>query len=107
MTLRFKAGDTFDFAGEVRDDVTGLVFNLTGYTIVAKVRPQSAWATPLSLTASVVDGPLGLIRLQQTAATTANWPSGQAAIDLRFTSPGGEVTTTTTQYIEIGAAVSG
>ncbi len=107
MTLKFKTGDTFDFAGEVRDDVTGLVFPLVGYTISAKVRMTHAWSTALTLSASIVDAALGLIRLQQTAAATAAWPFGPAEIDIRLVSPSGDVTTTITQSLELVPAVSG
>ncbi len=103
--LTFKRGDTFRLAGVVK--VGGVVQDMTGWTIKAQVRglrPSGPDALISELTGTWLDAAGGALQLLD--ASTADWPLGDATIDVRLTSPSGDKTTTSSARFIIAEAVT-
>lgn len=103
-TSTFRRGDTFAFIGPVRQqaaDGTLSAFDLTGWSVAASMERAGAPPTTLVLTGSVSDATGGIVRVDQTAANTAAWPTGLYEFKLRLTSPAGAVVSGGTQRIQV------
>jgi hypothetical protein len=95
-----KQGDTFSLSCSWKDP-NGTAINLTGYTILSKVRVTTGTTFTDTLTSTITTAASGLFTLSATPTQTASWPltSGQYGklyCDVQFTSPTGVVTSSDT-----------
>lgn len=92
--MKFKAGDTFDYSGEIEMvDGAGDPVDMTNWTVASKVRFPDA-AETVSITAEWLGGAFTHVRVSHS--DTDDWPAGPADIDIEFTSPGGATVSTET-----------
>lgn len=101
----FKRGDTFRMGGVVK--VAGVVQDMTGWTIKAQVRSHRASGPSeliSDLAGSWTNAAGAVLELLDTS--TADWALGDATIDVRLTSPGGDRTTTSSARFVIVEAVT-
>lgn len=97
---RFKAGDTFDYAGELQATENGsAITDLTGWTGACEIRtyPDVLIA---ELEFTWVDAAERLCRIRSTESTE-EWPVGDAYIDIQLTSPAGAIVSTATNVVTI------
>lgn len=98
-------GDTFDLSGEVTVTVNGVrQLDLTGWVPQSQIR-DTLNNLVATLDATWLDAAQSLIRLTAPESTAA-WPTCRAAIDIQFTSPGGEIVSTRRAEIQIKADVT-
>ncbi len=105
-TTIFRKGDTFAYVGPVRQqgvDGTLTAFNLTGWSVAASMERAGTPVSTLALTASVSDAANGIVRVDQTAANTAAWATGNYEFKLRLTSPAGAVVSGGTHRFQVVA----
>lgn len=77
-----KQGDTFLLTC-TRETAAGAAFDLTGYTIAARVS-DGTFTDDLSIT--ITGAALGQFTVEQTAANTASWPINTFLLcDIEFT----------------------
>jgi hypothetical protein len=103
-TSTFRKGDTFAYVGPVRQravDGTLTAFNLTGWSVSASMERAGPAGPGLALSASITDAANGIVRVDQTAANTATWSTGQYEFKLRLTSPAGAVVSGGTHRIQV------
>ena len=86
--ITFRRGDTFAYIGPVTS--AGVAYDLTGWTVAASLERIGAPGT-LAVTGSLSDAAGGIVRVDQTAANTASWATGDYTFKLRLTSPAGAV----------------
>lgn len=92
--MKFKAGDTFDYSGEVdMVDGAGDPVDMTNWIVGSRVRFPDA-SRVVDLTAEWIGGGFTHVRLHHSA--TDDWPPGPADIDVEFTAPGGTIISTET-----------
>lgn len=94
-SITFKRGDTLSMSCQ-RLTAAASAFNLTGYTIAAKVRNGNFSE---SLTVTITNALQGQFTVSQTATNTALWPISDdddsvMYCDIQFTSTGVESTET-------------
>ena len=92
-----KIGATIDWAGPVR--VKGTFPDLTGWQASAALRGRG-FKTPIPCQLLYVDG-LTVLRLMLAASAQAKWKPGEAALEVRFTSPAGAVVITPSALIRL------
>lgn len=92
--MRYKRGTSFDFTGVVKDDATGRVKDITGWTVEAQLRKEVGGAAAdliATLAGSVEDGPAGVYRVRAaTIAETKGWALGEAVFDIVFVTTAGD-----------------
>lgn len=100
MATQFVRGNTFDYSGviDVTDDGVA-VTDLTGWTGACQVRTVRGTLIA-TLTFAWLDAAARLCRVRSTGSTAA-WELGRALIDIRLTSPAGDVISTDTTAITI------
>ena len=107
-TLTTKAGDTF--SRSMTWSVDDVAVDLTGYTITSKLRlpgDTSDDAALATLTATAdADQVTNVGVFVLSSDDTADWPIKTLVCDVRFTSSGGQVSTTETFEIAVRRAVS-
>lgn len=106
--ILFKPGDNFDGVGTAA--IAG-VDDFTGWGVTLQVSAIDGAGLPTGAALGVASGTwldalAGIFSYSIAAATTANWPvNARLAVDVKFTSPGGEVTTTETNYFRTSQRV--
>lgn len=101
----FKRGDTFRLAGRAK--VNGAIEDMDGWNIQAQVRehrPAGPGELIATLSGSWINAAEGTLQVAHN--DTANWALGDALIDIRLTSPGGDKVTTSTVRFRIEEAVT-
>lgn len=99
--ISFKRGDTFKFAGTVSAVVGGVpTYDFSGWTVQAQLRAKPGGALIQQLDALWVNASTGAVTIEQSAASDA-WPIGLAEMDLQFTAPSGDRTSTETVIFKI------
>lgn len=92
MSSDFIIGDTFGYAGPVKD-VALLPFNLTGYTITSEMwSAPDTWGvdTKLSdMTTVVLDAVNGLVAVRALPVVTGTWLPGGARLKFIMVSASG------------------
>lgn len=93
----FKKGDTFDFTGQVNVKLYDgqSIDDLTGWTGRSQIRDASQNLIA-DLTFTWIDAATRTCRLH-TSASTTDWPTVDAYIDIEFTSPEGVIASTNTE----------
>lgn len=100
-----KRGDTFELAVKVSAiDENDQVYDLTGYTLVSKVRDPKGGLIA-SLDCSWIDATQGLASARATAGT-AGWPLTYASMDIRLIAPDGFAITSDSISFEIRESIS-
>lgn len=100
MANQFKRGNTFDFSGEVNVTDDGVaVTDLTGWTGECQIRTVRDTLVA-ELDFSWLSAANRLCRVRSTGSTAA-WTLGRAIIDIKLTSPAGDVISTDTDVITI------
>lgn len=100
MATEFFRGDTFDYSGviDVTDDGVA-VTDLTGWTGACQVRTVRGTLIA-TLTFTWLDAAARLCRVRSTGSTAA-WELGRALINIRLTSPAGDVVSTDATAITV------
>lgn len=99
MSVEFKRGATFDFSGPFTVTVDGVALSdLTGWTGKCEIRTDNGELVA-SPTFTWVNAATRIGRLR--AVDTEDWPLGPVFLDIRLTSPTGDVVPTSTTRMEI------
>lgn len=99
MTVEFKRGATFDFSGPFTVTVDGVTLpDLTGWTGRCEIRTDNGELVA-SPAFTWVNAAARIGRLRVTETDT--WPLGPVFLDVRLTSPTGDVVPTSTTKLEI------
>lgn len=104
MTTDFKRGQTFAYAGQVRND--GQVMDFSGWAISSQLRTSGRRELVQALDASFLDPVTGLVSLKATAAQTAVWPLSLLVMDIRLQDPAGQVVISETLSINVVECVT-
>lgn len=84
-----RRGTTFSLYGTLTfTDSGAVVTDLTGYTGAARLLTPGTYRTIATLTFTWTNAATAQASI--TATTTAAWPLGDALLDLRLTTPGGD-----------------
>ena len=98
MTYQHKVGATLSLAGTITATAGGVVPDFSGTTIASQIRKFDGTLVD-TLEASWLNVAERTLKLYK--ADTSAWPAGVAEIDIKFTTPTGEVLFTTTQAINL------
>lgn len=100
MATEFFRGDTFDYSGviDVTDDGVA-VTDLTGWTGACQIRTVRGTLIA-TLAFTWLDAAARLCRVRSTGSTAA-WEIGRALINIRVTSPAGDVVSTDATAITV------
>jgi hypothetical protein len=101
MTYRHKIGATLRLAGQLT--LAGQAQDMTGWTVAAHMRGP---AGEIPLAATWLDAAAGQLELFADAADQAGWTPGRYAVDVRLTSPTGEVLISDSDEVELLRAVT-
>lgn len=102
VAIPFKQGDTFLVEGQCQ--VAGVAKDLTGWQIDSEVRFQGKLVS--TLTVERTNEVAGTYRLSCLPASTKVWPVGTLDVDVQYTSPTGQVSSTDTFAIACKADVT-
>lgn len=100
--IPFKQGDSFVLEGAVTE--ANLAKDMTGWSVVSELRSRGALVC--TLTFAWVNQTAGTYRLSALPAATRNWPVAVLDIDVQYTSPSGQVTSTVTFQVSCAADCS-
>lgn len=95
-------GDTFDRSGPVTVTQDGVVLtDLTGWTGKCQIRTAGG-ALIAEPVFTWLNAATGLCRLNVPNTTgTADWPLGEAKMDIQFTAPSGDIVSTLVARIDV------
>lgn len=98
--LKFKRGQTFDFAGAVQivDANNSPITDLTGWGAQSQIRKSNSDLVA-SLTVTWLTRNPASIRMQ--CVDTSGWPTGSLSIDVAFQAPDGSMVITDTASIVV------
>ncbi|WP_342049866.1 MULTISPECIES: hypothetical protein [unclassified Cupriavidus] len=99
MTTDFKRGQTFAYAGQVRNN--GQTMDFTGWSISSQLRTAKSSYLVEDLSAAFVDAATGAVSLSATAAQTSLWPLQPLVLDIRLQDPAGQVVISETVTINV------
>lgn len=102
-SLNHKQGDTLTITGTWTDS-SGVVIDLTGYTIASQVRVVTGTTFVDDLTAAIVSAAEGSFSVSATATQTALWPItkgqyGRTYCDIQFSKAGVVVSSDTFEIV--------
>lgn len=99
MPLIFKRGQTFNFAGQMKN--AGTPYPLAGSVLSADLRSVSGFSLVQHLSVQILDAPTGRVRIFASPTDTAQWKVAPHLIDLRLQDPAGNVVLSRTHEIII------
>lgn len=108
--LKFKRGDTFDFAGPASlyvDGVLDITPDFSGVTLAAWVKKDDGKGAPVAgvplaeLVCAWLDIDAGIFSVSTTKEVTAAWPICKALVDIEFTWASGRRITTPVMLFQV------